>query len=424
MSNISRVNYCTSSGLIFFDSFYERLSSGQISLAASSNAEVGASSGAGGAPSALRKGSGTDSVPSESDSQPVTAGTSLLDVSHRSQQLRLRRRSGSRASLASRTKSLRLTNEQKCGIAVKEINRIETDLTSFRHVSRKETRLGMAGIEERMLRLEEVSKTRSQLIKGMTKAKAKNKDQFDYDAIEACLNVELRSRTRLLDRMALRNGVLRANITAIHARVKRNRSDAEETGPVDVEQLQLESTRHADELRDRNADLSSARAAMASARRRRDTFNAKLKEAAARGHLLRRTIATVEEEAHKLRASLGAISGRLEKLRQINGEMKSACALTDTTVTTPSLDDYIALKVAEVELEKLEKVANRRHELARLKESTARHLRRKRSQSANGVREEAALPEAFLVARGRVVPAGVAFKRARSALPVYRRARM
>ncbi len=115
----------------------------------------------------------TDST-SETDSQPAT---SLLEVSHRSggggQPGSLsRRRSGSRTSLGSRVKSLRLTDEQKCGVASRcaekqnviitqilklpamsqlnrEVERIEQDLSEFRVNSRRENRNGVAQIDEK-----------------------------------------------------------------------------------------------------------------------------------------------------------------------------------------------------------------------------------------------------------------------------------
>ena len=54
-------------------------------------------------------------------------------MSHRSHHSG-RKRSSSRASLGSRGKSLRLTNEQRCGIAKKETERIEQELAKFRSV--------------------------------------------------------------------------------------------------------------------------------------------------------------------------------------------------------------------------------------------------------------------------------------------------
>ena len=68
---------------LMFESYFERLSSGQISLSPTSRG-VG-HSGSGGGQS--RKGSGTMSggadTLSDTDSQPPTAGTSLLDVRYK-----------------------------------------------------------------------------------------------------------------------------------------------------------------------------------------------------------------------------------------------------------------------------------------------------------------------------------------------------
>ena len=77
------------------------------------------------------------------------------------------RRSGSRTSIGSRGKSLRLTTEQKTVIAHKEIERWEHRLSNFRLFAKQVKRDGLAEIEERALKLGETEKTREMLIKGM-----------------------------------------------------------------------------------------------------------------------------------------------------------------------------------------------------------------------------------------------------------------
>ena len=121
---------------------------------------------------------GSDTT-SETDSQPPTAGTSLLDVSHRQPGgvggQGSRKRSSSRTSLGSRGKSLQLTLDQKCGIAGKELERIGAELAEFRADSRRENREAAAEVDERTLKIEEMEISRALLAKGIEKSRLPKK---------------------------------------------------------------------------------------------------------------------------------------------------------------------------------------------------------------------------------------------------------
>ena len=94
----------------------------------------------------------------------------MLDVSRRSS----KRRSSSRASIgskAARAKILRLSGPQKCGIAAREMERIERELADFRLASRRKSTQAAAEIDERALRLEEVKLSKARVGKVLAKAK-------------------------------------------------------------------------------------------------------------------------------------------------------------------------------------------------------------------------------------------------------------
>lgn len=228
--------------------------------------------------SGSRKGSGTNlgsDTASESDSQPPTAGTSLLDVSHRSQ----RKRSGSRGSLGNRAKSLRLTSDQKCGIATREMERLEMELAQFRLTSRRQSTNAMAEIDERMLRLDEIETAKVQVYKGLNAAAINTKgDRFDYDKVIACLKGDLFGQTRLLQKLKTKNGVVSSQIRRLLSSLKIEQSASDESGPVDLDQLQLENANYVADLDSKNREVIKQRKSMATARRRKNEYQMRLNE--------------------------------------------------------------------------------------------------------------------------------------------------
>ena len=110
-----------------FEGYYERLISGQLDFKWSPVDGSGSHT----------KRSSMATITSTSTPESDSVRTSLADISQGARSRTSgdrRRRSGSRTSLGSRGKTLRLSFEQKLGISNKEVERLEADLAHFRHV--------------------------------------------------------------------------------------------------------------------------------------------------------------------------------------------------------------------------------------------------------------------------------------------------
>lgn len=259
----------------------------------------------------------TSDSTSETDSQPPTAGTSLLDVSNRSHSTR--KRSSSRASLGSRGKSLRLSLEQKNGIASREMDRIEHELMEFRVRSRKETREGMAEINERVLKLEEVEKSRNLLVKGIAQAKlpvkeignSKSKDappvKYDYEKLADFFRTEIAAEKRMFLKLETRNGVTSSQISRVLSQVRTVQSASEESGPVNLEQLRLENENHCSLLHSQNLEVIALRKAMVGTRRRKNYYMEKLTVEAARRERLKKDLMNQAKVKEAVSKSIGKI---------------------------------------------------------------------------------------------------------------------
>lgn len=346
---------------------------------------------------ASRKGSvitGSDTG-SESDSQPPTAGNSMLDVSRRSS----KRRSSSRASIgskAARAKILRLSAPQKCGIAAKEMERIERELADFRLASRKKSAEAMAEIDERALRLEELKLSKARVVKVLAKAKVTRHDEehYDYDKVAHCLKGDVDAHERHLEKLRTKNGVVASRIRKRLSGMRLEQSASDESGPVDLEQLQLENANLAAELERQNEAVIRLRKEMAAARRRKTAYQRDLGAQVERSGRLAREREAVKSEAQVVSANVKQVARNTRAAERRTARLSALLEKYEA----PTTDDYMEVKWREMRLAEKEKVARRREHLERLKSSVERQ-RRRRARSAS-VRGGRAAPSATVM-KGR-----------------------
>ena len=303
----------------------------------------------------------------------------MLDVSRRSS----KRRSSSRASIgskAARAKILRLSGPQKCGIAAREMERIERELADFRLASRRKSTQAAAEIDERALRLEEVKLSKARVGKVLAKATVVRHEveQFDYDRVARCLAGEAAAQRRHLEKLKSRNGVVAGRIRGRLAEMRLERSASDESGPVDLEQLQLDNANLVARLEGQNAAVIALRAEMAAARRRKTAHQRELAAQVERGARLAR-------EGEAVRAEIGAVGASAERVtRQVRAAERKAARLSALLerYEAPSVDDYMEVKWREMKLAERERAAKRKENLERLRSSVERQ-RRRRAMSAS-----------------------------------------
>ena len=302
----------------------------------------------------------------------------MLDVSRRSS----KRRSSSRASIgskAARTKILRLTVHQKCGIATKEMERIERELAEFRLASRRKSAEAMAEIDERALRLEEIKVSKAQVTKVLAKAKLFRHDteQYDYDKVMRCLRGDLAAQERHLVKLKTKNGVLAGQIRRRLAAARLEQSASDESGPVDLDQLRLENANLVADLERQNEAVIRLRKEMAAARRRKTAYQEDLAAQLERSRRLARERDGARAEVTSIRANMERVTRRT---RATDKKLARLAALLEK-YEAPTTDDYMEVKWRAIELAERERVAKRKQDLGRLKSSVERQ-RRRRTKSA------------------------------------------
>lgn len=323
----------------------------------------------------------------------------MLDVSRRSS----KRRSSSRASIgskAARAKILRLSGPQKCGIAAKEMERIERELADFRLASRKKSSEAMAEIDERALRLEEMKLSKARVVKVLAKAKILRHDveHYDYDEVMRCLAGDVAAHERHLEKLKTKNGVLAGRIRKRLSGMRREQSASDESGPVDLEQLQLENANLVAVLERQNEAVIGLRAEMAVARRRKTAYQRELGAQVERSRRLAREKEAVEAEVEMVSANAERVARRARATERKAARLSALLEKYEA----PTTDDYMEIKWREMKQAERERVARRRENLERLKSSVERQRRRRAKSASLPARSRGAggLPSAKIM-RGR-----------------------
>ena len=102
------------------------------------------------------------------------------------------------------------------------------------------------------------------------------KRKFNFDKIYKVFEREIQDKKKLLSKLKDKNGVLKHQRERLLRNVKEHLSLKELTGPVDIEQLQLENANLVVDLQDKNQELIEARDEIRSARWTKTKVQSKL----------------------------------------------------------------------------------------------------------------------------------------------------
>ena len=120
--------------------------------------------------------------------------------------------------MGSRGKSLRLTEEQKCGIAGKEHERILADLVEFRATAKRQTSEETAQIAEMNIRFQELQGSKLDLTKRIKAARNRKLKVYDFEKLEDSFEREIYSLQKHREKLMTKNGVLASKIRILNAK--------------------------------------------------------------------------------------------------------------------------------------------------------------------------------------------------------------
>ena len=75
-----------------------------------------------------------------------------------------------------------------------------------------------------------------------------NKKEYNFEKLQRCFNNEIVRDKKHLDKLKTKNGVLLGQIKSLQSRMRLDLLSSQETGPVNLEQLQLENSSNCSQL--------------------------------------------------------------------------------------------------------------------------------------------------------------------------------
>jgi len=270
-----------------------------------------------------------------------------------------RKRSKSRSSTMDRT--LRLSDEQKCDIAQREIEDYREEIESLREDSEKVLDNHKAIIEEADIRSAEIKKASYEFDRDVLKG-AVNQRTGKVVA-EKCTRYfedKLRARDTLMEKLRLKNSTLKVQKKKLILQLKQKEEMGEVLHEVDFNQLKIENQQYIEKIDERNHDLLRLKLMAGNTLQVLNTYKKKLSTLTVESERLKTEISSRSELLSKIDTETEFVELDRTKAEKINRKLRTQ--LGDYSV--PEVMEYVTEKATRYELQKKVKSWERKVEIA------------------------------------------------------------
>ncbi|XP_064640516.1 coiled-coil domain-containing protein 113-like [Lineus longissimus] len=296
--------------------------------------------------------------------QAVTATPSLSTHEVRSVG---RKRSKSRSSNID--KSLRLSAEQKCDIAQREIEELREEIEDLKDDSEKVLDMYRAIMEESEMRLAEIKKSAYEFDRDILKTAVNSRTgKVIAERVTRYFEDKLRARDTLIEKLRLKNSTLKVNKKKLHLQLKQKEEMGEVLHEVDFNQLKIENSQYLEKIDERNQDLLRLKLMAGNTLQVLNTYKKKLNTLNMESDRLRSEIASRNDLLSRIDSETHLVEEDRFKAEKINRKLRQQ--LTDYRV--PDVMDYVGEKANLYEMQKKVKSWERKVEIAEMALKTHR----------------------------------------------------
>jgi len=214
-----------------------------------------------------------------------------------------RKRSRSRGQ--SLDKNLKLTAEQKCDIATRELEELKESIEIMNENTEKKLNTYRAVMEEADIRYNEVKKAQYEFNRDIVNGAVNPRsNKLIAEKLTRSIEDKLRARDTLIKKLRLKNSTLKVQKKKLQMQLKQKEEMGEVLHEVDFNQLKIENSQYLEKIDERNQDLLNLKLKATNVLQVLNTYKEKL-------HVL-----TMESD--RLKSEIGQ---RKELLRKIEVEM-------------------------------------------------------------------------------------------------------
>ncbi|KAH3692534.1 coiled-coil domain-containing protein 113-like isoform X2 [Dreissena polymorpha] len=270
-----------------------------------------------------------------------------------------RKRSKSRSSNID--KSLRLTAEQKCDIAQKEIEELREDIDKLKDASENILDTYKALMEEADLRLTETKKERYEFDRDIMKgAGGSQQAKVVAEKVVRYFEDRIKSRDTLIEKLRLKNATLKVQKKKLHLQLKQKEEMGEVLHEVDFNQLRIENQQYLEKIDERNKDLLNLKQMAGSTTQVLNTYKKKLSTLTLESERLKSEITSRNDLLQRIDAETKVVEDERAKAEKRNRKLRQQ--LADYRV--PEVMEYVGEKADLYELQKKVKSWERKVEIA------------------------------------------------------------
>ncbi|XP_077982836.1 cilia- and flagella-associated protein 263-like [Glandiceps talaboti] len=280
----------------------------------------------------------------------------------------MRKRSKSKAGGVDR--HLKLTAEQKCDIAQREIEELREEIEKLKEDSEKVLDTYRAIMEEADMRLTEIKKASYEFDRDIVKGSVNPRsDKVVAEKVVRYFDDKLRQRDTLIEKLRLKNSTLKVQKKKLQLQLKQKEEMGEVLHEVDFQQLKIENSQYLEKIDERNQDLLRLKLMAGNTLQVLNTYKKKLYTLTMESDRLKTEISSRNELLSRIDTETEQVEVERAKAEKLNRKLRQQ--LDDYKV--PEVVEYVREKADLYELNKTVRSWERKVEIAEM----ALHTHRK-----------------------------------------------
>lgn len=276
-----------------------------------------------------------------------------------SKQRSLRARSRSRGQSIDR--HLKLTAEQKCDIATRELEELREEIERMKEDAEKKLDNFRAIMEEADLRYVEVKKSQYEFNRDIVNGAVNPRtSKVIAERLTRSIEDKIRARDTLIEKLRLKNSTLKVQKKKLQLQLKQKEEMGEVLHEVDFNQLKIENSQYLEKIDERNQDLLRLKLMATNVLQVLNTYKKKLHVLTQESERLKQEIAQRKELLLKIDQEMVSVQDERDKADLMNRKYRQQ--LSDYKV--PDVMDYVQEKAELYDLRKAVQSWERKVEIA------------------------------------------------------------
>ncbi|XP_078491712.1 cilia- and flagella-associated protein 263-like [Ciona intestinalis] len=297
--------------------------------------------------------------PKETNSFQPNLHTPVVHV----QEIHNRGRKRSRSKGSAIDKLLRLTAEQKCDIAQRELEELRDDIDKLKDESERILDNYRAGLEEAELRITEIKKATYEFDRDICKGSINARTgKVVAEKVVRYFEDKLKWRDTLIEKLRLKNSTLKVQKKKLQLQLKQKEEMGEVLHEVDFNQLKIENQQYLEKIDEKNQELLRLKLMAGNTLQVLNLYKKKLHSLTAEAERLQTEIISREE----MLLRFGAESHVVEEERLVAEKKNNHLRQRLADFKVPDVQDYVEKKANLTELQKVVKSWERKVEIAQM----------------------------------------------------------